>query len=339
MSTIPFTLHKQASGKILFVSDIHGRQDKLEQELIAIAESANPPETVVFLGDIVGTKPLEQLQKLFYNGVYNHIKKLLAEKPNVTDQEILNFSTDEKGNSLGTGIQNIWNFLYNLYPEMEPINMAHCIREIANFENYGHYVSNLALPLRQILQTELFNNAESIYKIMKKLTDNGSFVIIIEGNWDARTPLDFAIGPKCVAIPPQNRDFYYKKFIAEKHNRDILYLDYQHILTLDDIQMVFMPFDVVMNYDGTPIWKDPGKETVLVSHTQINWQAIKGDTAMTGESKKIEENTQKILKKLNPKYAVHGHLHNSIGNIDGYSLTNGMFVYYLPIGTCHFIDF
>jgi len=340
--SIPFILHKRPSRKTLFVSDIHGQQPKLEAQLNKLADSKRPPKTVIFLGDIAGTEPLMKLQPIFYNLIVNPMKKLLEQNPHPTDNEILCYPTGQDNLRIVDGCKQLWHVLNSIDPSYNAGYCPNIVRDLITFENYDHWVSNLPKSIRNFLKKDLSANAERIYQIMEKFTNRGSLVVIIEGNWDARTPLDFvADREKCIPIPPQNRDFYFKKFITDKQNRNIIYVDHLHYLQIyEGVQMVLMSFDAVMKYDGYPIWKrEDIEKTILLTHTQISWEAIKGNTPMTGEGQKIEKNIQKILQNLKPNACVHGHLHDCIGRYQGYAFTNGTFIHYLPIGTCRFIDF
>lgn len=341
--SIPFTPHKRPSRKTLFISDIHGEQPELEEKLIKIANSKRPPKTVIFLGDIAGTKPLMDLQPVFYNLIVNPMKKLLIDNSNPSDNEILCYPTGDKDNPrIVDGCRKLWHILNSIDPSYSAGYCPDIVRDLVKFIHYGHWVSNLPENIRNILKKDLFANAERIYQIMERFTDRGAFVVIVEGNWDARTPLDFeANREKCVPIASQDRDFNFKKFITDKKNRDVLYVDHLHYLQIiDGVQMVLMPFDTVMQYDGYPIWKrEDIEKTILITHTQISWEAIKGNTPITGEGQKIERNIQNILQNLKPNTCVHGHLHESIGPYQGYAFANSTFIHYLPIGTCLFIDF
>ena len=69
-----FVQENRNCGDYLFVSDIHGFNQNLAIELEEIAENF-PPKIVFFMGDIVGTELLDNLQRLFYE-VFNKMKTL-----------------------------------------------------------------------------------------------------------------------------------------------------------------------------------------------------------------------------------------------------------------------
>ncbi|MDD3003181.1 MAG: hypothetical protein PHS06_04930 [Candidatus Shapirobacteria bacterium] len=318
----------------LFVSDIHGRNAKMEVELSLIAQNKqSKPKIVVFTGDIVGTFLLDQLQKLFYNGVYNHIKKLLSTNPNPTNEEILWFPT-ENGLTLIDGAINLWNFLDNLdYSETDPPSMADYVRELVEYVHFGHFVSNLPKKICDILRQDMEKNAKIWADIMTQFTDQETLVVVNAGNWDARHPLDFYPTKECKPLPVEERAFYFKDFLKSL-NEKILYFDKTDTIETENEIFVILPFDSAINLDlPKPIATD--KKIVLISHAQVNWHAIKGDTPMTAEGQKIQENMEKIIAFLHPDYVIHGHLHDPVPDY----LFNGIPVKYLPQGTCRFIDF
>lgn len=101
--------------KVLFISDIHGYDNKLYNELCAIANGNEVPKNVIFLGDVAGTELLDKLQQLFYNQVYNHIRSLLKVNSYPTDNEILSYQIGNEG-TLAEGCQKLWSFLHQLMP-------------------------------------------------------------------------------------------------------------------------------------------------------------------------------------------------------------------------------
>jgi len=318
----------------LFVSDIHGRNAKLEAELLLIAQNKQPkPKIVTFTGDIVGTDLLDQLQKLFYNGVYNNIKKLLAANPNPTDQEILLYSAGQE-RTLAEGIVDLWKFLDGIsFFNADYFHMADYAKKLAKYVHFGHFVSNLPPEIKAVLQKNMEVNAMNWANIMTKFTDQGVMVAVVQGNWDARHPLDFYPTEECKPLPIEERSFYFKDFLKSL-NEKILYFDETSIIETEEEILVMLPFDSCINLD-LPEKIEIDKKIILVSHAQVDWHAIKGDIPMTGEGEKIQENMKKIIEHLRPDYIIHGHLHDPGEDY----LFNQTQVKYLPLGTCRFIDF
>lgn len=314
--------------KVLIVPDLHG---KIPSDLECMSLNFDGP--VVFLGDIVGTDLLDQLQKLFYNGVYNHIKKLLKSNPNSSYLEILNFPT-ENGKNLFDGLTDIWSFLDNLSPH-SIIYAVESILEISKYQHFGHFVSCLPIQIRQILQKDMEANAQKVIDLMTNFTNRGQKVYVIEGNWDARTPLDFyPTKDECKPLPIEERSFYFKKILNEK-NPNVLYFDTVTTIKVRKDFFVFWPFDSSTQHTQVPEIEKSGGKIILFSHGQADWHAVKGDTPMTSEGAKIQEVMAEVIKDLKPDYIVHGHLHD---NKPDY-LYNGIPVIYCPLQSCRIIDF
>lgn len=329
--------HTPLKEMYLFVSDLHGYNQKLDDTLYEIGQRSRP-EIVFFIGDIVGTDLLDQLQKLFYNGIFNPIKKLLGQNDKPSDSEILNFSATE-GVTILDGCKNMCNFLASLDPKYHhPTSYAKFAMTLSGYVHFGHFVGNLTPSIRKTLQKDMESNAEKDIRIMADFVEHGSMVVVVEGNWDARTPLDFY--PNGEVIPPQRRIFRFKKFLLEKSPK-VLYFDQSGIIETDTCIFVIWPFDSAVTSTQIPKIGDneQNKKVVLVSHAQISWEAIKGDIPMTNEGKKIENNMPTVASDLKANAVVHGHLHDKIANnFSGY-IFEGTFVHYLPKDTCRFIDF
>lgn len=333
-----FTVPPTTKNKYLFVSDIHGYNDNLFNTLDIIAENYTP-EIVFFLGDIVGTDLLAQLQRLFYNDIVNPMKELLRTKHQPTEEEILTFSV-KNGKKITDGCHALYQFLRTLDPEYNyPHSYADLVKELSSYTHFGHFVSNLPKNIRTALRGDMVENATIVYGLMKKFTKKGSLVALVEGNWDARTPLDFEVGPACVATPFGKREFSFKRFIRSKKNKNILYFDQVGTIQTNDQVFVIWPFDNATTPTQIPKPEvGETRDTILVSHAQLNWAAIKRNTAMTSESQKVKENMELVIQNLQPTAAVHGHLHDDINNFDGY-IYHGIPVFYLPLCAIQFIDF
>jgi Icc-related predicted phosphoesterase len=318
----------------LFISDIHGRSKKLERELSLIARTG-PPKMVFFLGDIVGTDKLAELQKLFYNRVFNHIKN--TDLASITDKEILDITIDEgQGDTVEDGCSELLGFLQNLKPGYNRKNHGSFVKELGRYSHFGHFASNLPEGIRVVLEKDMKKNAAAIIDIMTEFTDKGSSVVVVEGNWDARHPLDFYKDKRlCKPLPVEDRSFYFKDFLKSLNNK-VLYFNEPGIIEKEDKIFVLWPFDAAIKATQIPEFTDEQQEKkiILISHAQIEWAAIKGNTPMTAEGKKIEENMKDVFNQS--QVAVHGHLHQDI-YFDGY-FSQRKEVHYLPLQACRFID-
>lgn len=288
----------------LVVSDLHGM---VPENLESLSQTFKGP--VVFLGDIVGTTYLDQLQKLFYNGVYNPVKKLLAANPKPCLQDITLFPIDDS-RILYDGFHSLVSFLGQL-GTFQVGMFSQFVLNIARYTHFGHFVSNLPLEIRQALQQDMEANAQKIIDLMTNFTARGQDVYVIEGNWDARTPLDFYPTEECKPLPIDQRSFYFKKFLLER-NPKVHYFD--TVSTVNDGKhvLVFWPFDCSTNYAQVPEInrEDIAGNIILFSHAQVDWQSVKGDTPMTAEGAKVQKVMAQVVSDLKPDLIYHGHLHD-----------------------------
>ena len=318
----------------LFISDIHGYDQSLFEKLQTIAKSESVPQIVFFLGDIVGTESLDKLQKAYYNGVVNHVKKLLKENPNATEEDILNQPINDT-QTVADGVQELWNLIYEPI-ELSPLFKVEYIIELIDYLHFGHFISNLPESIKLTLRQDLEKNAKYWIDLSQEFIDRGSQVVIIEGNWDARTPLDFHPDKdECRSLPTNLRDFYFKDFLKSLNSGIIFYDQIGKIETADKL-FVLLPYDEIINYDPDYFIKtETNKDVVLVSHAQACWQPIKGSIPLSYEGQKIEANIKNVISNYKPAFIVHGHLHDTGTDY----LYKNIPVFYLPLRTFRFIDF
>lgn len=322
--------------KNLFVSDIHGYDENLTNQLMEIIKS-DLPDKVICLGDINGSPELDAMQPIFYNKVVNYMKALLKINPNPTDDEILSFSIGN-GKTISDGVKELWNFIHQIYDDFEPINTANYAKELVQYTHYGHFISCLPTQVTDIIKKHMTESVKKTLSILSKFVDAGSEVIILEGNWDISSPVDFYPNPlECKRLPVENRALYLKEFVRNTDPR-IYFIHKITEIEDENNYFVFLPFDEAINYKSEEIRQPKtDKQIVLISHTQVLWSAIKGDTAMTGESKKIEENMNIILHDLLPDAVIHGHLHDKANDYNIFMEEKPVKVFYLPKGTLRFI--
>lgn len=310
--------------EILVVSDLHGM---VPENLESLSQTLKGP--VVFLGDVVGTTLLDQLQKLFYNGVYNHLKKLLNVNSNPKLGELYCFPT-EKGQTLHDGFMALVGFL-NQIGKLNVDSFSDYVLGLSRYVHFGHFVSNLPEEIRQALQKDMEVNAQKIIGLMTNFTNRGQDVFVIEGNWDARTPLDFYPTDECKPLPVNERSFYFKDYLL-KNNSKVCYFNTVGTFNLDQHVFVFWPFDSSVVHTQVPeIYKADldknGGKLILFSHGQADWYSVKGDIPMTSEGSKIQEVMAIVINDLKPDIIVHGHLHE---NKPDY-FYNGIPVTYCPL--------
>lgn len=331
MSDQYFVQEKRNFGKYLFVSDIHGYNQNLAIELEEIAQD-NPPRIVFFTGDLVGTDLLDNLQKLFYE-VFNKMKTL----KNASNQEIHRAVCKETS--------ELYDYLNKISNNFNGVELIQFAKTISTYTHFGHFVGNLPSEIKDKLKKDIEINAQKMLDIMVKFTCAGSEVVIVEGNWDARTPLDFYPSIRCIPIPIKDRLFYLKDFIKFR-NQKIIFIDSPTLIETENINFQLLSFDNCMNYEPGTFKSDSNKPVILISHVQADWQAVKKQAAMTFESKQISEKIKTIISDLQPSAIVHGHLHSKLIDQQGqecdgylYPENNNIKVHYLPLHAYRFINF
>lgn len=344
MMNYPFFTTSPIPGeeRFLFVSDLHGLQ--VQKRIKEALEKYPSVRRVFFLGDVIGTTELAKLQKLFYN-VYNQVRAALNQQPNITDNDLLNFKINETV-TIGNELNKLIDFLASI-GEHDLQFSGEQVRQIANYVHYGHFVGNLGDQARDSLRQGLEFNARSIVDFAVDIAkEYGILFHIVEGNWDARTPLDFNRGTQCLPLPKEKRSFYLGDFVRnnEVYPKYISYSDKPSVVYDHSSRVAFVlwPFDSATTPTKVPkiIFDDYG--VVLVSHAHILWSPIKGETPMTAESRNVAINMPMVINHIKAGAAVHGHLHDHI-EASGYYYTDNtgipIPVHYLRLGEIRAISF
>lgn len=328
--------------EFLFVSDIHGRSKELENQLNEIISQKQIPKIVFFLGDIVGSDIFGNPEWLFYE-IVNPIDKILEKNPNITDIEILNCFVGHN-ETIGDISQKIWESIHG-QNEKKILNIQEkidVVNKVIKYQSFEHFASSSSAFFRRKSIETMQENAKIWINIMNQFVELGSTVVVIEGDSDLTTPIDFYQSEDTYKkLPPQERKFYLKKEIKLANNQ-ILYFDKPDIFETEKIIFVLWPFEASINITEIPnIENQENKKIVLVSHSQIDWYKIMKDIPMSDngshDEKYIQKNMPITFFELGADAAVHGHLHND-------RKTNCYYVdekpvHYLPKRTLRFIDF
>lgn len=321
---------------IAYVSDIHGGDQDLFYRLAEMAK--DPPEVAIFEGDVIGTKSFEDLQRLFYNYLNNHSKnEILKQNPDATDEDILSYSgtkPPEEGFNLKKGFLKLREYELGLAgktPEeitqqlgqLTDHDIAEEIRRYAKYVHYGHYASNLRTEAKQTLADGLEENAKKVLEPIKAMQAKGTKVAMIEGNWDARAPIDFVPGvPTAEPLLSEQRLFRAKEFF-EKNG--VLFYNTLTTLDTETTLQILMPFDAITSFDNTKPeiideiktaveWaRKDNKSVVIVSHGQPNWRVHNltvDNPQPAGEHAQIVSGLTKAISEFRPDEIVYGHLHD-----------------------------
>ena len=288
--------------EILIVSDLHGRVPK---DLEFFSKTFHGP--VVFLGNVVGTSNLDQLQKMFYDDLYNPIKELFRTKPEPSLREITLFPIGDS-RILYDGCTGLERFL-NQFGKFRINSFSKFVYGIAQYAHFGHFIGNLPIGIREVLQEDMETNSGKIVNLMTNFTARNQDVFVVEGNCDARTPFDFCPTKECNSVPVPQRSFNFKDFLLGLDPK-IHYFDTVGTVKFEENVFVFWPFDCSTTPTLVPeIYREDIKKVVLFSHSQADWQSVNNDIPMTNEDVKVQKVMAQVITDLNPDLIVHGHLH------------------------------
>lgn len=329
-------IDKRYKETIAYVSDIHGGDQDLYHRLEEMVKDA--PKVAIFEGDVIGTKSFEDLQRLFYNWLNNHSRnEILKQNPDVSDEDLLNYGgtkPPEEGFNLKKGFLKLRDYelaltgktpveIQEQLGQMTDHMIAEEIRRYAKYVHYGHYASNLPTKAKQALADGLEENARRILEQIKAMQVKGTKVAMIEGNWDARAPIDFMPEiPTAEPLPFEQRLFRAKEFF-EKNG--VPFYNTLTILETETTLQVLMPFDAITSFNRTPqdkineiritveLARRNKKSIVMVSHGEPNWR-IHNLTAqnptLTGEHAQVVDGLTKAILEFRPDEVVYGHLHD-----------------------------
>ena len=202
-------------------------------------------------------------------------------------------------------------------------DIAEEIRRYSKYVHYGHYASNLPIEAKQALADGLEENARKVLEPIKAMQTKGTKVAMIEGNWDARTPIDFIPGVTTAEpLPLEQRLFRAKEFF-EKNG--VLFYNTLTTLDTETTLQILMPFDAITSFDNTKPetieeiktaveWaRKDNKSVVIVSHGQPNWRIHNltvDNPQPTGEHSQIVNGLTKAIAGFRPDEIVYGHLHD-----------------------------
>lgn len=264
--------------RIIVVSDLHGAKAEVLQRLNNIpVEGDRKPKAVILNGDVVGNPELEELQKLFYNGVVNHARTFIKEKEatgeKVKPEELLSYTgvnPPYDGFTLEEGFMNLRRKELELEGlgehavgltagqreerdrklHLNPKQIADEILRYAEYVHYGHYVSNLPENAVKKLADGVKDNAILLNIVLKHLKDKDIKVYINEGNWDPSPPFAFKRGGKeAIRLSPDEQQkatgFSAKKFFEEQ---GVAYVQNMFVFETDTAAVVLLPFDQLVKY-------------------------------------------------------------------------------------------
>lgn len=331
-----------------YITDLHGAEDDNEFYSKLESQLKNPPEFIICLGDTIGTKSFDKLQKLFYNSVTNVAKEKLNIDPNTSDSDLIDYHSKRtpEGYTLKQGFFDLKTFEFQLQGKtdeeiknqlnnLSDTQIAENIKKYCKYIHYGHYASNLPDEVKSTLAIDLQKNFDKLMETLDKFQSQGTKIIFLEGNWDARPPIDFVPNtPDVIPLPPEKRIFNLEAVLKE-HGIELK----KTLSTLETETSlhVLAPFDALSKLENIDTElveqitkqvnkaKQNKKAIILDAHGQPNWKIhrlFEIDPKATGENAKIMRSISYLSFYLEPDEIIYGHLHDPIKDSEGKLISN-----------------
>ncbi len=326
--------------EFVFVGCVHMANDHILNRLARVAD--DPPDYLIFTGDVTGSQQLEEFKCLFYNHVYNRARRELgigtSTDQSLSDSELLDYVGDNPpspGSTLKKGYRALMGYQY-LLEGQSPIEantaasalpdqeIAEGIRRIArDFEYYGPWVKTLPEAVRRGVVATLKLDAEKLVAAVEPMREAGTKVIMVGGNWDnAQNTAENTIGEGIDVsdtIPffrEHGIDFHYCIGHQITKYAMLIFPPYWELARCSNDTFVRLQ-NVLRNYDVRL-----GSTVIAVAHGAPSWQ-VHNPTAVdapTGDRKTVLDTLDKVLAQINPDEVVYGHEHNPLKDIEGRQL-------------------
>ncbi len=339
---------------VLYVSDLHGDIFETVEALQEILESNNPDQIneIVFLGDVVGSKDSDRLQRLFYNYFKNNLRNKIQENQasnpefsldDLSDEEILTikFKVEDKNNELDGEELNLKDGLkkllqkecdlikdektkqkrLDLIDNLSDRQLAIVAKKYFSFKHYGHYVSNLSGEMKEEFANNFYDSFAQLASVCQQLQTLGIKTYFMQGNHEAQPPHTFETG--IAEVKPLEFDDELEEIASDL---EVEYVkDFQIFETENTVQLL-LPIKAVKRADedenyikmiqnqvGDLLLKNPDKKLIISSHVQSNHQKHFGpDSKPNFENEVWIRGLNKILDAVNPDEILYGHVHNKL---------------------------
>lgn len=326
----PAESKKAETGKyqerIIYVGDVHGGDQKLIDRLGQLIQ--NPPDYLIFLGDLPGSDEDTELKRRFYNYLTNHSKKLIQQQPDISDHDLLAFLPEnpaEPGMTLKNGYLHLLRyqlFLQGLAPNQidkeirQQIDeqIAKSIRLVSSFPYYGDWAATLPTDVKRGLLKTLETNAKKILEPAQQLMQQGTKVVMISGNWDDLKEGGFGLISQGIDHPFDARKFF--------QDHDIPFFSSIAALETVTTLQVFLPYltlersglvsDEQMRQVKQACQKarDEKKTIILVGHGEPNIRFH--SVNITPERQGVINNFGRLIAAFMPDEVVYGHQHDPL---------------------------
>ena len=308
------------------VSDIHGLDDpefhKLRDTLLT-----QRFDRIFFLGDIGGSPKLARLQKLFYESFFNRYKQMI--KDGALDSQILDelkpgfFELISYEKSLESYEKRPKEEIVEEIAQISNDQLLEGMKKRGSYGHYGHYVSDQSEELISFLSADVEHYYERFTRLVAEIRLNtGTKVYLMEGNWDARLPMDFKKGTQSPEpLPLEKRRFNARTFFKE---HGVPYFTNVGFVENDESLVVMVPFDSVakaVGQEGSIVTEEKlekykkrvekarseHKTVIMMAHAVPAWE--KHGKLATGEGEVTQRNLQALMGELMPDELVYGHEH------------------------------
>ncbi|MFH1353964.1 MAG: hypothetical protein ABIH36_01625 [bacterium] len=319
--------------RFVFVGCVHKTDANILSRLAQV--TANPPDYLIFTGDVTGSEELEEFKRLFYNHVYNRARRELgigtSAEQNITYAELLGYvghDPPSPDHTLADGYRDLMHYQLRLeglssteadkrVSTLESNEIAYGIHHIArDFEYYGPWVKTLPEAVRRGVVATLKQDAEKLVAAIKPMQDAGTKIIMVGGNWDdAGNTADNMIGE---GIEVFDTIPFFREHGIEFFDQ----IGYQ--VTKRTI-LVILPYWELQNFTeksstrlehaiATADREKPGKTIITVAHGAPTWQVHNPNAVdePTGDRKTIIDTLGRLLARIEPDEVIHGHEHNPL---------------------------
>ncbi|MBI4021919.1 MAG: hypothetical protein HY372_01035 [Candidatus Andersenbacteria bacterium] len=338
----PRVIDDPSSERFVYVGCVHETTNNIVERLSALV--SNPPDYLIFGGDVTGSHELETFKRLFYNLVYNRARGEIGigteHEANITDTELLAYvgrTPPCPGHTLQDGYEDLMRYQYTLQgspaeeaqQQLSASEIAHGIRHIArDFTYYGPWVKTLSRPVREAVVRTMQTDAEKLLAAIQPLQQRDIKVIMLGGNWDnAQNTRDNMVG----------EDIEVFDTIPFFRQHGIEFFDAISCISTDKTVHIFIPYWELargFSHDESTVTRlnnamaqviygcREGKTIIVVAHAEPNWQAHNVSSAAepTGDRQITIKALGACLALLQPDEIIYPHQHNLLRDADNIEL-------------------
>lgn len=325
--------HNTLEGeRFAYVGCVHGADDRLSEQLVQLAET-QPPDHLIFMGDLTGSLEMEELKRRFYNLVQNSSKPLLARNPDLADEQLLNYSENpppQEAATLRDGYKALYS--YQLYLEgtspdaikenlaaLPDTQIANAIRYISSLPYYGDFVAALSAQVRMGVLRSLESSARQILRTLDSFRERGTGITMVGGNWDLKYSGVYPIAGKDIPIF-KTMDFF------EKHG--ISCVEQLDVLETESAFHILIAYDALLDFESIPEAhlneieqrliqaRAQGKAIIMIGHGEPNWKMhtlhIPNPPPNPRDRDITLRNFGRLISRFKPDQVAYPHQHNRI---------------------------